>query len=58
MFRPLWAIFRELYTVEYDLVVKQCAVSIKQYVVRYLLLNVAALCFRSRSVTHGTVETR
>ena len=23
MFRPLWAIFRELYTVEYDLVVKQ-----------------------------------
>ena len=34
MFRPLWAIFRELYTVECDLVVKQYAVNKKQYVVK------------------------
>jgi hypothetical protein len=34
MFRPFWAIFRELYTVEYDLVVNQHAVNIKQYLVK------------------------
>jgi hypothetical protein len=28
MFRPLWAIFRELYTVEYDPVVKQYVVRV------------------------------